>query len=318
MQESFVDLLKSLTNDAEPVAGVRLAELSDLDAERLGKFASVWERLPSDRRQILLEELGLMADAQIELTFEPINRLGLNDLDSTVRLQAIENLWECEDPGLASKFLMRLEEDPAPEVRAAAGKALGVFILISETRKLDPGIQHEIEEGLLRGARNDSSGEVRDLCLQSLGYSSRPEVAGLIEQAYAAGSEARLAAALRAMAHSANPNWGENVMPRLHDPSPRIRLEAVGAAGEIDLREAIPDLIELLDDVDESVRRAVVWSLSQIGGPRATEALNSMTEGELDESQTELLRDAIDNLAFVEGARNLFTFEPDDPQDLTA
>ena len=43
-------------------------ELSDLDAERLGLFASTWEGLSPDRRQILLEELGLLADAQIELT----------------------------------------------------------------------------------------------------------------------------------------------------------------------------------------------------------------------------------------------------------
>ena len=318
MQESFVDLLQSLTNDAEPVAGVRLAELSDLDAQSTGEFASVWERLPSDRRQILLEELGLMADAQIELSFEAINRLGLDDLDSAVRLQAIENLWESEDPGLALEFLARLKADAAPEVRAAAGKALGVFILIGETRKLDSGIQHGIEEALLQAARKDSSSEVRDLCLQTLGYSSRSEVAGLIEEAYAARSEGRLTSALRAMAHSANPDWGENVMSRLHDPSPKIRLEAARAAGEIDLREGIPDLIELLEDVDETVRRAAVWSLSQIGGSRATEALNSMAEGDLDESEMELLRDAIDNLAFVDGARDLHTFELDDPQDLRA
>ncbi|GMR10760.1 MAG: hypothetical protein BMS9Abin28_1583 [Anaerolineae bacterium] len=318
MQESFVDLLKSLTNDAEPVAGVRLAELSDLDAQRLEGFASVWERLPSDRRQVLLEELGLIADAQIELSFEAINRLALDDTDSTVRMQAIENLWECEDPGLASAFLVKINEDAAPEVRAAAGKALGVFMLIGEARKLDPGLQHAIEEALLQATRTDSSGEVRDMCLQTLGYSSRPEVTNLIEEAYAAGTEARLTSALRAMAHSANPNWGESVMAQLHDSSPRIRLEAVRAAGEIDLREGIPDLIELLDDVDESVRRAAVWSLSQIGGPQATEVLNSMYEETLDEIESELLQDAIDNLAFVEGARDLYTFEQDDPPDLRA
>ncbi len=318
MQESFVDLLQSLTNDAEPIAGVRLAKLSDLDDQSTGEFASVWERLPSDRRQILLEELGLMADAQIELSFEAINRLGIADLDSAVRLQAIENLWESEDPALALEFLARLKEDAAPEVRAAAGKALGVFIRIGEARKLDSGIQHGIEEALLHAARKDSSREVRDSCLQTLGYSSRPEVAGLIEEAYAARSEERLTSALRATAHSANPSWGEKVMARLHDPSPKIRLEAARATGEIDLREGIPDLIELLEDVDESVSRAAVWSLSQIGGSRATEALHSMAEGDLDEGKMEQLRDAIDNLAFVEGARDLYTFELDDPEDLGA
>ena len=262
MKDSFVDLLQSLTNDAGPVAGVRLAELSDLDVESIGKFAGVWAGLPADRRQTLLEELGLLADTRIELNFEAINRIGLADLESTIRLQAIENLWESEDPALASQFLARLNEDDAPEVRAAAGKALAMFILIGETRELDPVIQHEIEGELLSAARSDAIGEVRDLCLQSLGYSSRTEVVGLIEEAAASGLETRLAAALRAMARSANPIWGEIVMARLHDPSPLIRLEAARAAGEIDLREGIPDLIELLDDVDETVRSAAVWSLS--------------------------------------------------------
>jgi HEAT repeat protein len=318
MEDSFVDLLQSLTNDAEPGAGVRLAELSDLDAERLESFAGVWTDLPPDRRQRLLEELGLMADAQIELTFEAINRLALDDSDSTVRLQAIENLWECEDPALGTQLVEILNDDSAPEVRAAAGKALGAFLLIGETRVLDLSIRQSIEAALLHAARDDTSDEVRILCLQSLGYSSSPEVPDLIEEAYGAGSEARLSSALRAMAHSANPTWGEKVMAKLHDPSPRIRLEAVRAAGDIDLRMGIPDLIELLEDVDQAVRHAAIWSLSQIGGLKATAALNSMAEEDLDEEETELLQDAIDNLAFVEGARDLFTIDLDDSQDLLA
>lgn len=318
MEDSFVDLLQSLTNDAEPVDGVRLAAFSDLDSERLERLARVWEQLRPERRQTLLEELGLIADAQIELTFEAINRFAIDDSDATVRLQAIENLWECEDPSLARAFIRRLNSDPSHTVRGAAGKALGVFILIGETRELDPGIQHGIEEALLLAARSDSNGEVRDLCLQSLGYSSRPEVPGLIDEAFADNSEPRVAAALRAMAHSANRSWSENVVARLHDGSPRIRLEAVRAAGDIDAQESVPDLAELLEDVDEAVRRAAIWSLSQIGGPLASEALNSLIEQDLDDGEAETLRDAIDNLVFVEGAIDLFTFDLDDPQDLRA
>jgi HEAT repeat protein len=112
--------------------------------------------------------------------------------------------------------------------------------------------------------------------------------------------------------------WGENVMARLHDGSPIIRLEAVRAAGEIDLREGVSDLIELLEDVDEAIRRAAMWSLGQIGGPEATEALTSLAEEELGEREQETLRDAIDNLVFVDGALDLFSFDQDDPQDLLA
>jgi len=318
MEESFVDLLKLLTNDAVPVAEIRLAELSDLNAAQMAMFADVWERLSSDRRRAMLEELGSAADAKIEFSFEAINHLGLADPDSAIRIQAIENLWESEDPGLVGKFLLRLKKDSAPEVRAAAGKALGVFILIGETRHLDSGLQNKCEDSLLRAAISDASEEVRDSCLRSMGYSSRPEVADLIQKAYAAGSDARRAAALCAMARSENVIWAENVLARLNDPSPQIRLEAVRAAGDLGLREGIPDLIELLEDVDESVWRAAVWSLSQIGGPRATKALNEMATDELDEAQKDLVIDAIDHLEFFQNTRDLFPLDRDDAQDLQA
>jgi HEAT repeats len=315
MEDSFVDLLQSLTNDTEPVDGVRLAELSDMDSERLEMFSATWEHLPDNRRLALLKELGLTADAQIELTFEPINRFALNDAEPSVRQQAIENLWESEAPGLARSFVQILRGDPHHTVRGEAGKALGAFVFIAETRELDLRIQEEMEEGLLHAARNDSSREVRDLCLRSLGFSSRPEVPNLIEEAFAAVGESRIAAALCAMARSANEAWGENVLAHLQDGSPIIRLEAIRAAGEIGLDEGVPELIELLEDVDEPVRRAAIWSLSQIGGMKASEVLNSLAETELNEDEQETLQDAIDNLVFADGSQELVSFDQDDAQD---
>ena len=315
MEDSFVDLLHSLINDTEPVDGVRLAELSDLDTERLESFSATWEHLPHERRQALLKELGLIADAQIELTFDAINRFALNDAEPTVRQQAIENLWEGEAPGLARRFVQILRDDPSLSVRGAAGKALGAFVLIAETRELDRSIQQEMEEALLHAAGNDSSREVRDLSLRSLGFSSRPEVPNLIEEAFDAVGESRIAAALCAMARSANEAWEENVLAHLHDGSPIIRLEAIRAAGDIGLSEGVQELIELLEDVDESVRRASMWSLGQIGGMKASEVLNSLAETELDEDDQETLQDAIDNLVFADGAHELFNFDQDDAQD---
>ena len=84
------------------------------------------------------------------------------------------------------------------------------------------------------------------------------------------------------------------------------------------MREGVSDLIELLEDVDEPVRRAAMWSLGQIGGPKASEALTSLVEEELNEGEQETLRDAIDNIVFVEGALDLYSFDQDDPQDLLA
>jgi HEAT repeat protein len=203
-------------------------------------------------------------------------------------------------------------------VRGAAGKALGAFVFIAETRELDRSIQQEMEEALLHAASNDSNREVRDLCLRSLGFSSRPEVPNLIEEAFAAVGETRIAAALCAMARSANEVWGESVLAHLHDGSPIIRLEAIRAAGDIGLSEGVQELIELLEDVDESVRRASIWSLSQIGGLKASEVLNSLAETDRDQDEQETLQDAIDNLVFADNTYELNSFDQDDAQDPVA
>ncbi len=188
-------------------------------------------------------------------------------------------------------------------------------MFIAETRKLDTSIQQEMEEALLYAASSDSSREVRDLCLRSLGFSSRPEVPALIEEAFAAVGESRIAAALCAMARSANEVWEENVLAHLHDGSPIIRLEAIRAAGDIGLSEGVQELIELLEDVDESVRRASIWSLGQIGGMKASDVLNSLAETELEEDEQETLQDAIDNLVFTDGAHDIYSFDQDDAQE---
>ena len=47
---------------------------------------------------------------------------------------------------------------------------------------------------------------------------------------------------------------------------PLVRAEAASAAGEIEIKSAVPALLRMLRDPDLDVRMAVIWSLSQIGG----------------------------------------------------
>ena len=314
MEESFVELLK-LLSDSKPIDRPRLAELSDLGGPELDRFGQVWNELPQDRRQAVLGDLARLADSQIELTFEAINRVALDDPESQVRLLAIRNLWESEDPAIARRFLGILRDDPSPEVRAAAGRALGVFIFIGETRELPRELLGSIEDALLSAFRVDDSERVRDGSLESLGYSSRKEVPGLIEAAYQSGRDRTRRSALMAMSHSANPIWGEPVLAQLLHPDPGVRLQAVKAAGELGLRDGAEEVVDLLEDVDPAIRRAAIWSLGQIGGPLATDTLTAMSQDSSDTDETQLLEDAIDNLAFESGTRELFLLDFNDPQE---
>jgi HEAT repeat protein len=311
MQSGFVGLLELLGNEASPLEPASLTELSDLDAVRLAQFRSAWERVGARRRHSILLQLGELANSKIELSFEAVNRFALQDPDPPSRAQAIGNLWESEDPQLARQLLDMLRADQAAEVRKAAGGALGSFVLLAETEDLAEQLRLEIEQGLLNAVRSDPSTEVRDCCLQALGFSTRDEVPELIEQAYSSGEGSSLRAALRAMSRSADSRWAHLVMAKLQDPEPGTRFEAAQAAGELDLREASEELVDLLEDVDDRIRKAAIWSLSQVGGSIAIAALEQLQES-ASESEAQLIQDALDNLEFEDGARELFRLNFDD------
>ncbi len=311
MEEAFTQLLADLANGSQRLEQSRLADLSDLDRDHLKQFSDTWNQLDDQARQLLLVQLGTLADAQIELSFEAINRMAVADRAPEVRVQAIENLWESEDPTLVEPLLTALEHDPSTAVRGAAAKALGAFVLLVETRGLPAALSESIEAGLLRANRSDRSERVRDRALESLGYSSRAEVPELIESAYQSGSERRIRSALRAMARSANRRWTKHALDRLFHASPQIRLEAAQAIGEIDAREAAGELVDLIDDVDDRVRHAAIWSLGQLGGSLAAKTLGVLMENAEDDVESELLQDALDNMDFVQSTRDLLRYGAD-------
>jgi HEAT repeat protein len=315
MTSEFDELLAILQDENQPLPLSRLPELSDLDAHRMTDLRRAWEGLSTGRRNRLLSELGKLANDHIELTFERINRFALSDAEAGVRRLAIENLWECEDPGIVPSLLAALTQDPDPEVRAAAATALGAFVLMGETEDHGAAAVRQMEDGLLRSASDDRTLSVRSCALESLGFSSREEVPPLIRQAYDSGSEALKRSALLAMGRSADKPWAPQVMTEMQSPAPVLRFEAARAAGELELREAVPALIELLEDVDSQVRRAAIWSLGQLGGTEAAEALDELLGQTEDEQEIELIDDALENLAFVNGSRDFLLIDLDGPED---
>jgi HEAT repeat protein len=263
MTTLFEHLLETLSDEAQQLPLSDLAELSDLDTDRTAQFSEVWEHLSDERRRTLIIEFGRQAEKRIDLIFEPINRLAISDPDAEVRKSAINNLWECEDPTLVPPYLDVLTHDPASEVRAAAAKALGIFVWLGEIEQLVKELLGQIEQGLLSAIVQDADEEVRRRSLESLGFSSRSEVPALIEQAYTSGDEALIQSALLAMGRSVSDQWAPQVLTELYNPAPSIRLEAARAAGELELRESIESLIDLLDDVDNQPRKSTLSNLSR-------------------------------------------------------
>lgn len=312
MADALAPVLDSLASVALPADEALLFDLSDLDLSQLEKFQAAWSRLPDARRFFLLETFGALARDHVELNFDLINRMAIADPSAEARRKAIENLWESEDTSLVGPLQAALQKDEHAGVRKAAASGLSQFVYLGEVGRLDPDPLVQLEGALLTAHREDPDSGVRLRALESLGYSSRPEVPALIERAFQSSEEDSRKSALLAMGRSANDRWKGDVLPELHSPSPSLRLEAARAAGELELREAAPILIELLDDVDTNVRRATIWSLGQLGGPRARRALTDLSESSELEEEISLLDDALDHLAFVDGSLDLDMLELDE------
>jgi HEAT repeat protein len=157
---------------------------------------------------------------------------------------------------------------------------------------------------------------VRRVALESLGYSSRPEVTTLIESAFHREDPAWQASALTAMGRSADERWDEEVIHSLVHVNDNVRKAAVQAAGELSLQLARPILLKMLgEEEDEGILNAAIWSLSQIGGEDVRTFLENLLDAiEEDDEQIAFLDEALDNLAFTEDLErfDLLAFDPDD------
>ncbi len=315
MPEELQKLLDSLLDENQPVPALDLAQLSDLDSAQARVVGKQWPNAPTANRQAVMQYVAQLAQEHIELDFECVNRMALDDPDPLVRRQAVANLWECEDPHLARKLVQMMENDVDDEVRAQATEALGRFVYLGELDKLEPGLLKSIEDSLLKLARLEGAHQTRLRALESLGYSSRKDVSGLIESAHASSDEAVKRSSVMAMGRSAHEQWLPAVAEELHNPSPLIREEAARAAGELEARSAVPSLIDLLDDAKPPVRRAAIWSLGLIGGGRAEKALLALQENEVYEEDAGLIEDALDYLNFLGSTPDFLLLDLDGPDD---
>jgi HEAT repeat protein len=297
----FKQLIDALLDENTPFPPRYLHRLSDLEPTEVALLEKAWPKLSVRRRQALMQDLEQLNEADYLLFFEEIDRLALKDSDPEVRLLAIRMLSEYENISLLPTFLDMAEHDADPEVRASSATALGLFVYQGEVDAIPLASLRQVEECLLRLTDGSDEPLVRRSALESLGYSSRKELIPLIERAYASGDTDWVASALFAMGRSADARWESSVQAMLDHKRPAVRAEAATAAGGLEIEDAVPRLIELLDDSDENVRMSSIWSLSQIGGEGVREALIHMLETTEDDDEAELLEEALENLAFTEG-----------------
>jgi HEAT repeat protein len=313
----FQSLIDALLDEATPFDPKYLYRLSDLDQEDLTLFLDTWPRLSLLRRRALVEDLQELGLANNLLSYKSIGQNVISDEDPHVRLLAAQILWEFEDTDLIPLFLQLLDSDPEAEIRAAAASGLGQFVFFGEIDRLHGEKLLEIEDRLLAVILNDPSVLVRNSALESIGFSSRDEVPDLIEGGFSSNDQYSKASALIAMGRSMDSRWEKNILSMLNDTLPVIREEASRAAGEIDIKDAVPTLIELTEDSEEIVRSAAIWSLSEIGGERARHTLERLFREVEDDQEADFLESALDNIAFTDGLQpfSLVDYPEESPED---
>jgi HEAT repeat protein len=281
----------------------------------LKSLLDVWPQVKPSRKLTLLEELDALAENDTLVSFDDFARALLTDPEPDVRTRAIRLLDEYEDPKIVPSYLDMLKNDPDVNVRVEAANALHLFVDLGELEEISQDIYHQVEDALLASENSEDDVRVRRAALESLGYSSRPEVSTLIDSAFHRRDPAWQVSSLIAMGRSADERWGENVTHSLVHVNDNIRKAAVQAAGELSLQLARPILLKMLgEEEDESTLNAAIWSLSQIGGEDVRTYLENLLDQIEDDDQIAFLEEALDNLAFTEDLErfDLLAFDPDD------
>jgi HEAT repeat protein len=201
-------------------------------------------------------------------------------------------------------FLGMLSNDEMPKARAVAS-ALGRYVELGELEEIPAAVLRDVEDALLAKASGDDRAVIRRSALESLGYSSRPEVATLIKSSFSRENPDWQASALVAMGASSDERWEEQVLARILDENTAVRLAAVEAAGELRLASARTLLLQVLEEEDsDEVSSAAIWSLSQLGGDARVYIQNLLDLAE-DDDDAQFLEDALENLEFTDELNRL-------------
>lgn len=312
----FQQVLAALLDDEKSFPPQLLYRFSDLEGDELQALRNTWPLVSVRRRQVILDDLEEISEADTVLSFEALYRLALQDSDPVVRRLSVRGLWDYEPIDLIGTYQEMLHQDADSEVRAACASALGQFVYLGEIEEISQTELDTIVDDLLDVYKSNAAPLIRRRALEALGFSSHAEVPGMIESAYYSNRKDWMLSTLVAMGRSANAQWEELVLQMLQQDDDDIRLEAARTAGELELTSTVELLKTLSRDADPGVRQAAIWSLSQIGGSGVSDLLDELYEETDDDLELELIESAMDNLVFTEDIQLFSLFELDEDEEL--
>lgn len=303
----FDEVISALLNRDQVLDPLYLYRLSDINQDDLSSLQVIWKDIHLERRRGLMEDLEQLTDSNNLLSFELIFRLALKDEDDQVRFYAIRAIEVFDTDDLIPFFLSVLTDETSVDLRAVTASVLGKYIYRGELDKIGKPQQEEIEDHLLAVLDGEEPLEVQRRALEAISFSSREEVRDQILKAYQSEEEDWVASSLFAMGRSYDHNFCDLIVDKLQHTSPKIRLEAVRACGELAIEEAVPIILDLLNDLPD-IRGAAIWALSQIGGEEVGPAIRELLDEEITSEEEELIQQALERLDFLEDGVDMAIF----------
>lgn len=278
-----------------------LTELSDLDRSESEVLQQKWRQASPARKRQVVSRLVDLSEDNFDLDFDAVFLLAARDPDSHVRARAATGLAQSEQTAVATPLVRLVGGDESEEVRIAAAKSLGKYILLAELGKIPEARGFRARNALLAVVEDRTkSTELRRRALESLSPWTSPRVTALIEDAYHSGDPDFRASAIYAMGMNCDERWLPILYRELQNSDPLLRFEAAQAIGEIGEPEALPYLVPLLHDDDIEVRIATIGAFGSIGGKLAKRTLRSLL-AEGDERVREAIERALEEIACCEG-----------------
>ena len=308
---SSSDLEATLLDEHKPFDLQFLQFFSDISYDDLKKVKKVWSKVTQQRKVSLLQELENLMRIDTLISCDDFGVFALDDEDPVIKSQAINLLWECVDQNLATRFMSLLLEDKDPALSASAASGLGKFVLLGELDEIPQDLSKKIQNTLVEKYLSSSDQQLKQSILESLGYISSPQINEFITEAIKRPEKEWVLSALFAISRSANENWSKIILKKLDDLDPDVQLEAIKAAGELEIADAKETIIELLESSspEEEIHLQAIWSLSMIGGNDIQVLFQKMIDSSDSEKEAAMLEMAMDNLELTNSFEEFNLYE---------
>ena len=274
--------------------------LSDLSPEHLAELRAALSGLETEKRIAFFEQMIRTDLKYLEYDFTPIAEIGLDDENGEIRTVSIRMLGYEDSREIGRKLLRAAVNDPEPKARIAAIDILGQYMMEAEFGERIPVSEKALIDTLDKLMDDENPG-IRLAAMVAYAVSETDRVKEKISNCFQRNQREDLIAALNAARISLSDDWNRSVLKHIRHSDEDVCLEAIRAAGALQLREALPALYEIIsrfDSISPELLLTVTNAIAEIGDEGSLDVLEVLGEAavDMDDEITDTIDDCIDTL----------------------